>query len=90
MAKGVTLTDIAERVGVSNVAVHKALTDKPGVNAELRSKIKALAKEMGYTGTASAAGRRKQGRRPAISVWSFPNSIMDSLLRSMEDYMRKS
>mgnify|MGYP002508340707 CR=1 FL=1 len=43
MAKGVTLTDIAERVGVSNVAVHKALTDKPGVNAELRSKIKALA-----------------------------------------------
>lgn len=61
MAKGVTLTDIAERVGVSNVAVHKALTDKPGVNAELRSKIKALAKEMGYTGTASAAGKAKAG-----------------------------
>ena len=63
MAKGVTLTDIAERVGVSNVAVHKALTDKPGVNAELRSKIKALAKEMGYTGTASAAGKAKAGEK---------------------------
>ncbi len=63
MAKGVTLTDIAERVWVSNVAVHKALTDKPGVNAELRSKIKALAKEMGYTGTASAAGKTKAGEK---------------------------
>jgi len=49
MAKGVTLADIAARVGVSNVAVHKALTGKPGVNAELRDKIKKMAIEMGYT-----------------------------------------
>lgn len=49
MAKEVTLADIAAKVGVSYVAVHKALTDKPGVNAELRNKIKTLAREMGYT-----------------------------------------
>lgn len=63
MAKGVTLTDIAERVGVSNVAVHKALTDKPGVNAQLRDQIKALAKEMGYTGTTAGTGRVKSFER---------------------------
>ncbi len=48
MAKKVTLVDIAERAGVSNVAVHKALTDKPGVSDEMRRRIKALAEEMGY------------------------------------------
>lgn len=63
MAKGVTLTDIAERVGVSNVAVHKELTDKPGVNAQLRDQIKALAKEMGYTGTTAGTGKVKPAEK---------------------------
>lgn len=48
MAKDVTLADIAEKVGVSNVAVSKALSGKPGVSEELRNKIKNIAKEMGY------------------------------------------
>lgn len=48
MAKHVTLVDIAERVGVSNVAVSKALSGKPGVSDEMRKKIKAVAQELGY------------------------------------------
>lgn len=52
MAKDVTLSDIAEAVGVSSVAVHKALNDKPGVSEELRKKIKQTAMEMGYINTA--------------------------------------
>lgn len=48
MAKHVTLVDIAERVGVSNVAVSKALSGKPGVSDEMRKKIKAVAEELGY------------------------------------------
>ena len=47
MAKHVTLVDIAERVGVSNVAVSKALSGKPGVSDEMRKKIKAVAQELG-------------------------------------------
>lgn len=46
--KSVTLADIAAKVGVSNVAVSKALSGKPGVSDELRSRIKSIAKEMGY------------------------------------------
>lgn len=57
MAKDVTLADIAAKVGVSNVAVYKALTDKPGVSARLREEIKGLAKEMGYT----SAGAERVG-----------------------------
>lgn len=55
MAKNVTLADIAAKVGVSNVAVSKALSGKPGVSEELRTKIKDVAEEMGYV--PSAAGK---------------------------------
>lgn len=48
MAKNVTLADIAAKVGVSNVAVSKALSGKPGVSDELRIKIKLIAEQMGY------------------------------------------
>ncbi len=54
MAKDVTLADIAARVGVSNVAVSKALSGKPGVSDELRNRIRDIAKEMGYVSSASA------------------------------------
>lgn len=59
MAKDVTLADIAAEVGVSTVAVSKALSGKTGVSEELRTKIKLVAKEMGYipsnSGRASSA-----------------------------------
>lgn len=64
MAKDVTLSDIAAAVGVSNVAVHKALNDKPGVSEELRKKIKQTALEMGYINTTvvkQASGKTKTG-----------------------------
>lgn len=54
MAKDVTLADIAVKVGVSNVAVSKALSGKPGVSDELRSRIKSVAAEMGYVPNMSA------------------------------------
>lgn len=53
MAKDVTLADIAAKVGVSNVAVSKALSGKPGVSDELRIRIKQVADRMGYTTSAS-------------------------------------
>jgi len=48
MAKEVKLADIAKRVGVSNVTVSKALSNKSGVSEQMRVRIKELAKEMGY------------------------------------------
>ena len=44
----VKLKDIAERLGVSIVAVSKALNGKDGIGAELKEKVKATALEMGY------------------------------------------
>ena len=46
--KQVTLSDIAQKCGTSNVTVSKALSGKDGVSDELHEKIKNTAREMGY------------------------------------------
>jgi LacI family transcriptional regulator len=49
--KKVTLETIAKDVGVSKVAVYKALNNKSGISDELRQKINVVAKQMGYVKT---------------------------------------
>ena len=46
--KSVTMSDIANELGVSTVTVSKALGDKDGVGDDLRERIKQKANEMGY------------------------------------------
>jgi len=53
------MKDIAERIGVSNVTVSKALNDKEGVSEELRAKIKEVADEMGYRYNIAAKSMKK-------------------------------
>lgn len=48
MKKSVRMSDIAQKLHVSNVTVSKALAGKEGVGDELRVKIRRLAREMGY------------------------------------------
>ena len=54
----VRLKDIAQQVGVSIMTVSKALRDEPDVSAATKSRIKALAKQMGYVPDSSAQGLR--------------------------------
>ncbi len=46
--KQITLTDIAELCGTSNVTVSKALSGKRGMSDELREKIISTAEQLGY------------------------------------------
>ncbi|WP_239164080.1 LacI family DNA-binding transcriptional regulator [Actinoplanes palleronii] len=48
------MTDIAQRAGVSRVAVSYALNDRPGVSDELRARIKQIALDLGFTASISA------------------------------------
>ena len=48
MQSDVTLSDIAQRLGVSSVTISKALSGKKGVSDDLRDEIIRLADEMGY------------------------------------------
>lgn len=60
MAKGVRMSDIAQRLGVSTVTVSKALADQKGVSEEMRERIKALAEEMGYKPPVSSRQEAKR------------------------------
>lgn len=48
MAKKVRMADIAAEVGVSVVSVSKALAGKDGVSEEVRARVEAAARQMGY------------------------------------------
>ncbi|MBP5307510.1 MAG: LacI family DNA-binding transcriptional regulator [Clostridia bacterium] len=44
----VTMKQIADKVGVSTVAVHRAITGKPGLSDSMNKKILSAAEELGY------------------------------------------
>lgn len=67
MKKNITMKDIAEKLGVSNVTVSKALNDKEGVSEELKTKIKKIAEEMGYRYN-TLAKAMKEGQTYNIGV----------------------
>lgn len=54
--KRLTISDIAERAGVSIGAVSFALNGRPGVSAATRTRILAIAAEMGWRPNAAARG----------------------------------
>jgi DNA-binding LacI/PurR family transcriptional regulator len=61
MAMKPTISDVAQRAGVSKGAVSFALNGKPGVSAQTRSRVLQAAADLGFTPSATAralAGRR--------------------------------
>lgn len=50
MGKAVRMADIAKELNISVVSVSKALAGKSGVSEEMRAKVVALARQMGYEG----------------------------------------
>lgn len=64
----VRLADIAEKMGVSTVTVHNALSGQKGVSDELRKQIIRLADEMGYRQNTAAAKREKGGGLKNIGI----------------------
>lgn len=68
MSKNVTMRDIAEKLGISVVAVSKGLSGKSGVSAELRSRIKRTADEMGYIISSDAKKKNTYSENIGILV----------------------
>lgn len=76
--KNVTMKDIAQILDVSTVTVSKALSDKEGVSAELREKIKETAKQLGYRYNSIAKGM-KEGKTYNIGVIIAERYIKDDM-----------
>lgn len=85
MAKPVRMADIAEKLGISIVSVSKALAGKPGVSEEMRARVAALAREMGYE---AARGRGEPSATGNIGVlvsdrFFSENTFYTNLYRSL-------
>lgn len=85
MGKPVRMADIADKLGISVVSVSKALAGKSGVSEEMRAKVVALARQMGYEG---AKGREAPAGTGNIGVlvsdrFFAENAFYTSLYRSL-------
>lgn len=76
MAKSVTLSDIAEKVGVSTVTVSKALSGQSGVSDAVRAQITELAEQMGYQKKSRSVKRDRSDESYNIGV-IIPDKYLD-------------
>jgi DNA-binding LacI/PurR family transcriptional regulator len=82
----VRLKDIAQHVGVSIMTVSKALRDEPDVSAATKSRIKALAKQMGYVPDSSAQGlRTKTTKLFGLIIPSSTNPVYARMVVAIEE-----
>ncbi|CAM5568147.1 DNA-binding LacI/PurR family transcriptional regulator OS=Streptomyces violarus OX=67380 GN=FHS41_006547 PE=4 SV=1 [Streptomyces violarus] len=78
-----SITDVARAAGVSASTVSRALRGRPGVSEEVRAQITAVAAQLGYTASRSAASLAS-GRTftigvvvPYVGRWFF-GTVLDS------------
>jgi DNA-binding LacI/PurR family transcriptional regulator len=82
----VRLKDIARHVGVSIMTVSKALRDAPDVSTATKSRIKTLAKQMGYVPDSSAQGlRTKTTKLFGVIIPSSTNPIYARMIVAIEE-----
>jgi LacI family transcriptional regulator, galactose operon repressor len=82
----VRLKDMARHLGISVMTVSKALRDAPDVSATTKSRIKALAQQMGYVPDSSAQGlRMKMTKLFGLVIPSSTNPIFARIVFAIED-----
>lgn len=82
----VRLKDIAQRAGVSVMTVSKALRNASDIAAGTKSRIQALAREMGYVPNSLAQGLRTRATRLiGLVIPAVTNPIFARLILAVED-----
>jgi DNA-binding LacI/PurR family transcriptional regulator len=82
----VRLKDMARHLGVSVMTVSKALRDAPDVSAATKSRIKALARQMGYVPDSSAQGlRTKTTKLFGLVIPSSTNPVFARIVFAIEE-----
>ena len=82
----VRLKDIAERAGVSIMTISKALRDEPDVSEATKSRIKLLARQMGYVPDSAAQGLRNRTTKLfGVVIPSTTNPIFARIMLAIED-----
>ncbi len=86
MARGARIGDVAREAGVSTATVSRALTNPGQVRPELRARVQAAVRKLGYTPNAAARQLRVKRSRTVLVVtrnrWSAP--FFSEVLRGLD------
>lgn len=83
MNKKTTIYDIAEKLNVSAVTVHRALTNKGRISAETKKKILATAENMGYKVNVAAQVLHRATIKIIAVVYCPVDEYVDSIIQGM-------
>ncbi|MCL2112245.1 MAG: LacI family transcriptional regulator [Clostridiales bacterium] len=91
MASRITLKTLSERLGISQMAVSKAINGKPGVSEDTRSRVLALAEELNYRPNRIAQSLRLSETKTlglviADSTMSLFAPIIDGVEKTAAEY----
>jgi DNA-binding LacI/PurR family transcriptional regulator len=82
----VGIKNVAEAAGVSNATVSRVLANKPYVREEVRQRVLAVVKELGYQPSRVARSLRFQrSRLIGLIISDIQNPFFTSLVRAVED-----
>ncbi|MCQ2501333.1 MAG: LacI family DNA-binding transcriptional regulator [Lachnospiraceae bacterium] len=84
----VTIKDIAERAGVHRATVDKVIHERPGVSDDVRTRIKEIIQELGYTPNPAGRLLQKQGRIYQISAILLDVDAFPYLKQGLEEGIR--
>ncbi|MEM9857272.1 MAG: LacI family DNA-binding transcriptional regulator [Bacteroidota bacterium] len=88
MGKFVTMTEIANRLGISHSTVSRALADNPRISAKTRKDVKDLAEELGYQANPLVTQLKKGQSRiigiivPDLSIHFFAK-VIESIQKTL-------
>jgi LacI family transcriptional regulator len=82
----IRLKDIALHAGVSVMTVSKALRDEPDVSPSTRTRVRALAQQLGYVPDSTAQGlRTRHTKLFGLAISSMTNPIFARVVLAIED-----
>ncbi len=84
--KYITIRDIAIKAGISANSVSRALNDKNDISQETKTRVRDIARELGYIRHAAASGLRSGGTRSiGIIVTHIDNIFFSRILQGIND-----
>jgi DNA-binding LacI/PurR family transcriptional regulator len=85
-SRPVSIRDIARAAGVAHTTVSRALHDSPLISEDVRGRIQALAREMGYTPNAVAQSLKSQQTKAiGLVVTSIADPFVGLVVRGIEE-----
>lgn len=85
-----TITDVAERAGVSRAAVSKVIGNAYGVSDAMRAKVEAAMTDLDYRPSATARALRGRGSTIGVEAPDAANPFLAQLLRGVMDTFEQS